>query len=441
MMFTNKQLKQLIIPLIIEQFLTVMVGMADSIMVASAGEAAVSGVSLVDTIMVLLINVFTALATGGAVVAGHLIGQKKEEEASKAADQLMLFILVLSIGIMAGIYLTSNLILTRLFGKIEPDVMESARIYLLIVSASIPFIALYNGGAAIFRAVGNSKVSMETSILMNAVNVAGNAILIYGLHMGVAGAAIPTLVSRIVAAVIMLVLLRRGDQAVHMSRKMQWRFDGRLVRKILHIGIPNGLENSMFQLGKILVMSLVATFGTASIAANAVSNTIAMFQVLPGMAMNNAILTVTAQCVGAGDYRQAKYYTKKLIMVIYAALLASNLIVCLALPLLISAYHLSPETAQITRNIIWYHAACTVAIWAPSFALPNTLRAANDVKFTMWVAIVSMWIFRVIFSYILGDWMGWGVFGIWVAMTIDWAFRALCFVIRYKRGKWETIGI
>ncbi len=438
MRFTDKQLRQLIIPLIIEQLLTVTVGMADSIMVASVGEAAVSGVSLVDTIMVLLINIFAALATGGAVVAGQYIGQERKELACKATDQLILFIVVLSLGIMAVVYLGQNVILHGIFGKIEADVMESAKIYLLIVTASIPFIALYNGGAAIFRAMGNSKISMQTSLLMNGINIAGNGILIYGLGMGTAGAAIPTLCSRIAAAVIMIVLLRQQKHPVHMSEKIEWRFNRHMVRKILHIGVPNGLENSMFQLGKILVLSLVATFGTASIAANAVSNTIALFQILPGMAMGFAILTVVAQCVGAGDYEQARYYTKKLLKMVYFAMIAVNLLVYFLIPFIVEVYHLSEETAQMTRQILVYHGICASTIWPMSFSLPNTLRAANDVKFTMWASILSMWVFRIVFSYILGAYMGWGVFGIWVAMTIDWLFRAICFTVRYVHGKWQT---
>lgn len=435
--FTNKQLVQLIIPLVIEQILAVLVGMADSVMVASVGEAAVSGVSLVDNVMILLINVFAAVATGGAVVVGHYIGQNRRERANKATDQVVLVNLVMALVITAGVYLCHDWILHTVFGKIDEDVMANAKNYLLIVSASIPFLALYNGGAAVFRAVGNSKISMETSLLMNIVNVIGNAILIYGMKLGVVGAAIPTLVSRILAAVIMLVLLRRQDQIVHMSKKFEWRFDRHLVKKILHIGIPNGLENSMFQLGKILVLSLVSTFGTASIAANAVSGTIATFQILPGAAIGFAVLTVVSQCVGAGEYDQVKYYTKKLHKIVYAAMVVSNLSVIFMLPLIMRIYNLSDITAQMTTNILTYHGICAMFIWPLAFTLPNMLRAANDVKYTMYVSIFSMWVFRIAFSYVLGQYLEMGVFGIWVAMTIDWLFRAICFTVRYLRGKWK----
>ena len=436
-LFTNKDLKKLIIPLIIEQLLTVTVGLADSIMISSVGEAAVSGVSLVDSIMILLINMFSALATGGAVVAGQYLGQKKHVMACKTADQLILFISALAAVIMAGIYAMRGFILHGVFGAIEPAVMHSAEVYLLIVTVSIPFLAVYNGCAALFRTMGNSKTAMQMSLFMNAVNIIGNAVLIYGVGMGVEGAAIPTLASRVIAAAVILVLLKNRNQAVHISRNFNFKFKGFLVGRILKIGVPNGVENSMFQLGKILVLSLVAGFGTASITANAVSNMVAMFEIIPGMAVGLAVLTVVSRCVGANDYEAARYYTKKLLKIAYASLIVFNLFIVAMLPVIIRAYHLSPETAAITRKILLYHTLCCVTIWPVSFTLPNTLRASNDVKYTMVTAIISMWIFRIFFSFVLGKWLGWGVFGVWVAMTLDWAVRAVLFLIRYIKGKWQ----
>ena len=430
-------MKKLIIPLIIEQLLTVTVGLADSIMISSVGEAAVSGVSLVDSIMILLINMFSALATGGAVVAGQYLGQKKHVMACKTADQLILFISALAAVIMAGIYAMRGFILHGVFGAIEPAVMHSAEVYLLIVTASIPFLAVYNGCAALFRTMGNSKTAMQMSLFMNAVNIIGNAVLIYGVGMGVEGAAIPTLASRVIAAAVILVLLKNRNQAVHISRNFNFKFKGFLVGRILKIGVPNGVENSMFQLGKILVLSLVAGFGTASITANAVSNMVAMFEIIPGMAVGLAVLTVVSRCVGANDYEAARYYTKKLLKIAYASLIVFNLFIVAMLPVIIRAYHLSPETAAITRKILLYHTLCCVTIWPVSFTLPNTLRASNDVKYTMVTAIISMWIFRIFFSFVLGKWLGWGVFGVWVAMTLDWAVRAVLFLIRYIKGKWQ----
>lgn len=436
-LFSNRELANLIGPLVIEQLLAVLVGMADSIMVANVGEAAVSGVSLVDNIMILIINIFAALATGGAVVAGQYLGRKDEKSACKAATQLVWFVSLSAVVIMILVYFEKDIILNQVFGHITAEVKGHADIYLLIVTASIPFIALYNGGAAIFRAMGNSQVSMRVSLLMNAINVTGNAILVFGLRIGTAGVAIPTLISRMVAAIVITVLLCNQTRILHIERTLKFRFDGRMIRKILAIGVPNGLENSMFQLGKILVLSLVSTFGTYAIAANAVSNAIALFQILPGMAISLAITTVISQCVGANDYEQVHYYLKKLLVIIYVAMAGTVALIFLALPLILKAYNLSDQTAAAATNIIHFHGISAMIIWPLSFALPAAYRAAGDAKACMYTSIVSMWIFRIGFSYLVGKYMGLGVFGVWVAMVIDWVVRAICFVIRYFNGKWK----
>ena len=436
-LFDNKALTALIIPLIVEQLLAVLVGMADSIMVANVGEAAVSGVSLVDNIMVLLINIFAALATGGAVVAGQYLGQKREKDACIAAKQLIWFIFLCSVGITAIVYLGRNFILHSVFGAIDADVMSSANTYLMIVTASIPLIALYNGGAAIFRAMGNSKVSMQVSIVMNVINVAGNAILIYGFHRGTEGVAIPTLVSRMVAAILILGLLCNQTRVLHLEKTLRYHLNGYMVKRILNIGVPNGLENSMFQLGKILVLSLVSTFGTSAIAANAVSNAVALFQILPGMAISLAVTTVISRCVGAGDYEQAKYYTRKLLKITYCCMAVTVALIFAVLPLIMKVYNLSAGTSAESEKILLFHGCSAILVWPIAFNLPAVFRASGDVRYSMITSIVSMWIFRIAFSYILGKYMGIGVFGVWIAMIIDWCFRAILFVYRYFSGKWQ----
>ncbi len=436
MLFTNKDLRKLIIPLIIEQFLTVLVGMADTVMVSQTGEAAISAVSLVDTVNVLLINIFAALATGGAVVAGQFLGHKNRQEACSVANQLLLFAAIASTAIMGLTIGFHNILLHRVFGKISSDVMSAARIYLLITALSIPFIAIYNAGAALFRAMGNSRITMIVTFIMNAVNVAGNAILIFGFHMGVAGVAIPTTVSRLIAAVVIVAMLFNEKRDITLKGHFKFKLNGRIIKKILYIGVPNGLENSMFQLGKIVVLSLVATFGTSAIAANAVGNTIAMFQIIPGMAIGMAMVSVTAQCVGAQDYEQVRYYNKKLIKIAYAAMILVNVIVVAILPFLIKLYNLGTEAAGIARWIITFHAICACLIWPLSFSIPNTLRAANDVKFCLVLSAISMWAVRIAPSYILADNLGLGVKGVWIAMVMDWCVRAIFFVIHYKREKW-----
>ena len=438
-LFSRNDLVRLIIPLIVDQFLQVAVGLSDSIMVARVGEAAVSGVSLVDTVMLLIINIFTALATGGAVIAGQYLGRKDPKTGCEATAQLFNFTFLFSIFIMILGYLGQNVILYHVFGKIEPEVMKDSRTYLLIVLSSIPMIAMYNAGAAIFRAMGNSNIAMKTSLLMNSINVFGNALLIFGFHRGVEGVAIPTVVSRGVACVVILILLNNQEHELHILHPYPFKIKWNVLKKILYIGIPNGLENSMFQLGKIAVLSLVSGLGTASLAANAVGNNIANFAILPGMSFGFALITVCAQCVGAGDFEQVKYYTKHMMRVEYLCLIASNLIVILALPFILSVYNLSDEAARYANDIILYHAACVVTIWPLSFTLPNTLRAAADVKVTMVLSIISMWVFRFGFSYLLAIEFHMGIFGVWVAMTIDWLVRGIFFVCRYRSGRWQKI--
>ncbi|MCI9217610.1 MATE family efflux transporter [Lachnospiraceae bacterium 42-17] len=436
-LFDNRALVSLIIPLIIEQLLAVLVGMADSIMIASVGEAAVSGVSLVDQIMVLLINIFAALATGGAVVAGQYLGHGKKETACESATQLVWFVTLCAVVITVIVYAGKYVILHGIFGKIEADVMHHADVYLMIVTMAIPFMAMYNAGAAVFRAMGNSKVSMKVSIIMNVINVGGNALLIYGFHRGTEGVAIPTLVSRMTAAVIIIILLCNEKQTLHIKKSWHYRIDWSHVKKILSVGIPNGLENSMFQLGKILVLSLVSSFGTYAIAANAVGNAIALFVILPGMAINLAVTTVIARCVGAGDYEQVKYYNKKFLIIVHTGVTIMVCGIFSILPFIIRAYNLSDAAAEATTQIIHFHGISTILIWPSSFTLPATFRASGDVKACMYISIFSMWIFRVIFSYILGKYLNMGVFGVWVAMVIDWVFRGICFWIRYFRGTWR----
>lgn len=436
LLFSNSALKKLIIPLIVEQLLSIFVGMADSIMVASVGEAAVSAVSLVDSISLLLFFIFSAVATGGTVVAAQYLGSKKKEEACHSCDQLLSLTIVISFVITIIMYLGRGFILNTLFGKVEPDVKAFANTYLLIVFAAIPFMALYNFGAAMFRAMGNTKVSMKISILMNTINVVGNAVLIYGFNRGVEGVAIPTLISRIIAAVIVIMLLKNQDLTVHLSIKYRFGLEGEMVKRILKIGIPNGVENSLFQLGKIMLMSFISTLGTTAVAANAVGNTVSTFEVMPGIAMGHAVITVISHCIGAGDYEQAKYYTKKLLAITYAMHLVINILIFAALPLILKAYNLSEATSILAEKILIFHGFFAVTVWPVAFTLPNTLRAANDAKFTMIISVASMWIFRIGFGILLGGYFGIGVFGVWVAMIIDWFVRVIFFVGRYVKGGW-----
>ncbi len=436
MLFSNKDLRKLIVPLILEQALAITVGMADTMMISSVGEAAVSGVSLVDMLNNLIISVLAALATGGAVVTSQYIGAGKREDACRSARQLIYTAGLITIGISLLIILANRPILKLFFGKIEEDVMQNAVIYLVISAFSFPFLAVYNSCAALFRSMGNSQITLKVSVLMNIINIAGNAICIYGLHMGVAGVAIPSLVSRAVAGIILYFLLKNPDNMIHLVKE-RFRFEPQIVKKILYIGIPSGIENGIFQLGRVLVVSIIAGFGTVQIAANGVANSLDSMGCIVGQAISLAMITVVGRCVGAGDAGQVRYYTKKLLAIAYLCTAVVNSIILLSLRWILSLYGLGQETTELAYILVMIHNGMAIFLWPASFVLPNMLRACNDVKFTMVIAIFSMFTFRIGFSYIFGVQMEMGAIGVWMAMVLDWIFRVSCFVGRYIKGGWK----
>ena len=438
--FTKADLRRLIVPLVIEQLLSITVGLSDSLMVSQVGEAAISAVSLVDTVNVLLVNAFASLATGGAVITGQYLGRREVGKAGHSAQQLLLFMAEVSLAVMVLFYLGKGFVLNVVFGQVEADVAAYANTYYMIVEASIPFLALYSAGAALFRVMGNSGTSMWVSTAMNAINVVGNGILIFVFHRGVEGVAIPTLVSRIFAAAAMLVLLRRPNLPIQVER-FTFRHDRFVVKNILHFGVPNGIEGSMFQLGKILLLSTVSVLGTASVAANAIGNTLASFQVVPGTALGLAIVTVVSRCVGASEYDRARYYTKKMMRTAYLYTVMVIALILACLPLILKLYNVSDQAREWATQILWMHGLCGILIWPLAFTLPQALRAAGDTRFTMVASTVSMWTLRVGLGVLLGRYWGFGVLGIWMAMFADWALRAALFVPRFHGHKWETMGL
>ncbi len=435
-MFTNKQLKALIFPLVIEQFLGILVGTMDVIMVSQVGEYATSGVSLVDTITNLLVQAFSALATGGSVIAANYIGKKRIDEASDAAGQL-----IVSTGVI-GVLLTilclfgRGFMIDRIYGSIDANVRESAMIYFLITCISYPFLAVYSAGAALCRAEGNSKITMKVSVVVNVINVSGNALLILVFKMGTAGVAIPTLVSRAFGATAMFMILRRQDHPIHFHEKLHYRFNWPLVKKILRIGIPTGIDGSVFQVGKLLVGSLISTLGTAAIAANAVTNTLAGLIMIPGSAMGLSLITIVGQCIGAGRTDEAVSDTKKIMKWIHIAALGMSLVIGLGSPLILKLYNLSGETFRLAQILIIVYAVVAAIDWPESFALPNALRAGGDATFIMIVSMGSMWLFRIACSYLFVRGFGWGLHGVWIAMYVDWLVRAILFVWRFFSKKW-----
>ena len=435
-LFSKKDLRKLIIPLILEQTLAITVGMADTMMISSAGEAAVSGVSLVDMFNNLIISVLAALATGGAVVTSQCIGAGRREEACRSARQLVFTEAAITIGISVLVLLFHRQILGLFFGQIEADVMQNAIIYLIISVFSFPLLAVYDSCAALYRSMGNAQITLKISLLMNVINVVGNAIGVYVLKLGVAGVAIPSLVSRGVAGVVLFTLLHNPDNLVFLTRG-KFKVDGTIVKRILFIGIPSGIENGIFQLGRVLVVSIIAAFGTSQIAANGVGNSLDSMGCIVGQAMSLAMITVIGRCVGAGEEGQVRYYTKKLLGETYFYTAVINSIILLLLPWILQIYGLGEETTRLSYILVMIHDGMAIFLWPASFVLPNMLRACNDVKYTMVVSIFSMITFRIGFSYVFGVHMGWMAVGVWAAMVIDWVFRVLCFVGRYLAGTWR----
>ncbi len=435
-LFSKKDLRKLIIPLILEQTLAITVGMADTMMISSAGEAAVSGVSLVDMFNNLIISVLAALATGGAVVTSQCIGAGRREEACRSARQLVFTEAAITIGISVLVLLFHRQILGLFFGQIEADVMQNAIIYLIISVFSFPLLAVYDSCAALYRSMGNAQITLKISLLMNVINVVGNAIGVYVLKLGVAGVAIPSLVSRGVAGVVLFTLLHNPDNLVFLTRE-KFKVDATIVKRILFIGIPSGIENGIFQLGRVLVVSIIAAFGTSQIAANGVANSLDSMGCIVGQAMSLAMITVIGRCVGAGEEGQVRYYTKKLLGETYFYTAVINSIILLLLPRILQIYGLGEETTRLSYILVMIHDGMAIFLWPASFVLPNMLRACNDVKYTMVVSIFSMITFRIGFSYVFGVHMGWMAVGVWAAMVIDWVFRVLCFVGRYLAGTWR----
>lgn len=433
-LFTRKQLTRLIWPLLVEQLLSVLVGMVDVLMVSFVGEATVSGVSLVDSVNHLIIQVLFALTAGGTVVCAKCIGAKDAEGARRSAGQL-LTITTAAMLVLAALFLTvGRHILRLLFGTVEAEVMRNAEIYMRFTAASFPFLAIYHANAAIFRAKGNSKLSMLVSLGMNLLNIAGNAICIFGLGWGVEGVALPTLISRMAAAVAMCFFLQSAKNELRLDSIRQFKPEGAILRQILSIGIPGSVESGLFNLGKVLLQSLVSTLGTASIAAYAVAGNLVTYLYLPGNALGTAITTVVGQCSGAGEPEQARQYTKKLIVLDYIMLVP----ICAALIIWrgfwVGLYHLSAGSAELAAGLLLAHALAMV-LWPVAFLLPYYFRATGRATFSMLIAVGAMAVFRIGFAYLFVMLLSKNVLWVWYAMFIDWVFRIAVFIPAFKKGK------
>ncbi|WP_031556361.1 MATE family efflux transporter [Lachnospira multipara] len=436
MIFSNKDLKKLIIPLMGEQLLSLTVGFVDQLMVSQTGEAAVAGVALVDNINRLIIQIMAALATGGAVVCSQYIGAGRDKQTKKAAGQLELVLFTFAFIMMGISVLFARPLLSGIFGNTQKAIMDFAVLYFTVTAISYPFLGIYNSGAAIFRSVGNSKISLYISLLMNVVNILGNAIFVLCFKWGVFGVALSTLISRVIGSGVMSYFIMRKQSPIRLNQIADYIPDFSLIKKILFIGIPSGVENGMFQIGKLMVVRMVTSLGQASIAANSVSYTIIDFANIPASSMGLALITVVGQCIGAGKKDEAKHYVKKILLWSYIGDWICNITLFFIGHYIPTWFNLSPEAVDIATVVLRAFNITSLFIWPLSFTMPNALRAAGDVHYTMIVSILSMWIFRVGSSYVFGIILGFGVLGVWIGMFVDWACRSAFFTIRFLNGKW-----
>ena len=431
----------MIVPLFLEQLLVMLVGLADTLAVSYAGEAAVSGVSLVNQFNTIFIYLFTALASGGAVVISQYIGRKAMDDAGESASQLLLFSVIFSVLISVLVLIGNEEMLRLMFGKVESDVMRACITYLRISAYSYPALAVYNAGAALFRSMGKTSVTMYLSVASNIINVIGNLIGVFVLHAGVAGVAWPSLIARTFSAVVITLLCFCKKNNVIYVRKWIFQWNGELMRHIFRIAIPNGLENGIFQLVKVTLSSIAALFGTYQIAANGVAQSIWSLAALAGAAMGPVFITVIGQCMGNGDTQIAEVYFKKLTKITLMLSSAWNLLIFLMTPLFMKFYALGPDTKQLVIWLVLIHNLFNAIAYPFSGALSNGLRAAGDVKFTMYVSIISTIAVRLLLSWFLGVVLQMGVIGIAVAMVSDWIIRAVIFFWRQQSGKWKTFRV
>ncbi|WP_302243064.1 MATE family efflux transporter [Blautia sp.] len=435
-MFTNRMIRNLLVPVVLEQILNSIMGTADTMMVSNVGSAALSAVSLVDSINVLLIQAFSALAAGGAIVCAQYIGQRNYEKANMSARQVLFIITAISVVVSAVCLIFQKPLLRLIFGAVDADVMRASEIYFFFTALSFPFIAAYDSAASIFRAQENTKGPMTISMISNIMNIGGNAVLIWVFHLGVAGAAISTLVSRIFCAVVVLWQLRKDRQPVVVKDYLKIRPDWSMIGRILGLGIPSGIENSMFQLGKLAIQSTVSTLGTAAIAAQAMTNILENLNGIAAIGVGVGLMTIVGQCLGAGRKDEAVYYIKKLCVIAEAVIIVSCLSVyALVRPVTILGGMESTSAEMCIHMMTWITIVKPV-VWTMAFVPGYGLRAAGDVKFSMITSCCTMWACRFCLCVFLIRVLGFGPMGVWIGMFADWTVRGIIFTWRFHSRKW-----
>lgn len=440
-MFSNRDLRNLIFPLFVEQFLLMLVGIADTFVVSFSSEADVSGVSLVNSFNTVLIFLFTALSSGGAVIISQYIGSRNNKKAEEAASQLLMISVVISAVLSAVILIFDNQLLSLLFGKVEPGVMRASVTYLIITTWSLPALAVYDAGAALCRSIGKAKATMYISTVANIINIIGNCIGVFALGLGAAGVAYPSLISRILSAVAVTVYCFREKSGTRYQVRGIFAWDGSLLRKIMGISLPNGIENGVHQLVKVALSSMVALFGTYQIAANGVAQSIWSLASIMGLAMAPVYTTVIGQCMGARDIDSANFYFKKLNKITLILSVLWNAFVFAITPLIIHHSAISAEAKSLVIQLVLINNIFNGLAYPFAGSLGNGLRAAGDVKFTMLVSIFLTIAARLFFSVLFGLWLGWGVIGVAIGMSIDLVFRGAIFLWRLKSQKWTKFQL
>ena len=437
-LFTNRALVGLTIPVILDALLGIIAGMVDSAMVSSAGEAAVSAVSLVDSVNVLFISVFASIAVGGSVVTTQYVGSRNYKQACVSANQLFYAGTAISAVLMAIMLCLKEPLLRLIYGSIEADVFENAVTYFSITLIGYPFSAMGNASTAVLRSMGKNRQAVTTSITLNIINVIGNATLIYGFHMGVAGAAISTTFSRMVFAAMGLFLTHQKKLPVHFEKLLRFRLDFHVMRRVLRIGLTNGMESSLFHVGKILISSLVSSFGTVFIAANSVSFTINNIGWTIVGSFGTVLLTVVGQCIGADETEQAKAYTKKLLTVATVVMVAMFSCVFFLRRYLVLLFDFSPEALEVSAYYTGVSALFSIfTLYSFSFVPMSAFRAAGDIRYAVTLSITSMFAFRVAACYLVNAlFPSIGLMCVYVGMGLDWGFRSVMNIIRYCSGKW-----
>lgn len=435
-MFSNRMICSLLIPVVLEQLLNSIMGTADTMMVSNVGSAAISAVSLVDSINILVIQAFSALAAGGAIVCAQYIGQQNKERANESARQVLFIITLISIIVSAICLGFKKPLLRLIFGSVEADVMRASEIYFFYTALSFPFIALYDAAASIFRAQDNTKGPMAISMISNIMNIVGNAIMIWGFHMGVAGAAIATLISRIFCALVVLIQLRRDRQPIVVRDYLKIRPDWLMIGRILGIGIPSGVENSMFQLGKLAIQSTVSTLGTVAIAAQAMTNILENLNGIAGIGVGVGLMTIVGQCMGANRKDEAVYYIKKLSVIAEVTIIVSCLLVFVLTRPVTMLGGMEKTSADMCWHMVMWITIVKPIMWVSAFVPAYGLRAAGDVKFSMISSCAVMWLCRFCLSVLLIRGLGFGPMGVWIGMFADWTVRAVLFTWRFHSRKW-----